>query len=87
MFLEGKTKSGFKFAISQERAENYELLEALSELDDNTMALPKVINLLLGDDGAKRLKDHVRTKDGIVPPQAMTEEIEQIMKSKNETKN
>lgn len=87
MFLEGKTKSGFEFAISQERAENYELLEALSELDDNTMALPKVIKLLLGDDGAKRLKDHVRTKDGMVPPQAMTEEIEQIMKSKNETKN
>ncbi|WP_208422197.1 hypothetical protein [Latilactobacillus fragifolii] len=87
MFLEGKTKSGFKFAVSQERAENYELLEALSDLEDNTMALPRVIKLLLGDDGAKRLKDHVRTKDGMVPPKAMTEEIRQIMQSKNETKN
>ncbi|MDT3393470.1 MAG: hypothetical protein LIR10_02710 [Bacillota bacterium] len=87
MFLEGTTKSGFKFEISKERAENYELLEALSDLDDNTMALPRVIKLLLGEDGAKRLKDHVRTKDGMVPPQAMTEEIEQIMKSKKETKN
>ncbi|MDT7016999.1 MULTISPECIES: hypothetical protein [Latilactobacillus] len=87
MFLEGKTKSGFKFSISKEQLENYELLEALSELEDDAMALPRVIKLLLGDDGAKRLKNHVRKLDGIVPPEAMADEIKEILQSQKQTKN
>lgn len=87
MFLEGKTKSGFKFSISKEQLENYELLEALSELEDDAMALPRVIKLLLGDDGAKRLKNYVRKLDGIVPPEAMADEIKEILQSQKQTKN
>lgn len=85
--IKGKTKSGFNYAISQERMENYEMIEVLNELDENPMKLPKVINLLLGNDGAKRLKDHVRTDDGIVPSKVMMNEIEEIFESHKQTKN
>ncbi|MCP8847896.1 hypothetical protein K9847_04920 [Latilactobacillus curvatus] len=51
------------------------------------MALPRVIKLLLGDDGAKRLKNHVRKLDGIVPPEAMADEIKEILQSQKQTKN
>lgn len=85
--IKGETKSGFSYVISQERMENYEMIEALNEMDENPMKLPKVINLLLGNDGAKRLKDHVRTDDGVVPSKVMMAEIQEIFESQNQTKN
>ena len=43
----GKTKSGFVYCIPEKRIQNMELLDALTELETNGAALPKVVNLLL----------------------------------------
>ena len=51
--LKGTTKSGFKFEIEDKRLNNYELLEAISEVEESPLALPRVIKLLLGDSKAK----------------------------------
>ncbi len=82
-----KTKSGFEFELSQDRLNNYELLEAISEIDEDPFAITRVLKLLLGKEDTNRLKDHVRTEDGIVPADKLTDEITEIFQAKTETKN
>ena len=76
--LQGKTKSAFEFTLDEERLDNYELLEALGELEDNVYLLPKVIKLVLGDEQAKELKEHLKTEKGIIPSKAMQAELKEI---------
>lgn len=39
--LKGTTKSGFRYEITTERLNNFELVEILSEVDENPLLLPK----------------------------------------------
>ena len=80
--IKGVLKNGFKFAIEKERLENYELIETLSELDDNPLMLPKAVNLLLGQEQSKRLKDCVRDEKGFVPTEKLTSCIFEIFQTK-----
>ncbi|MEZ7748799.1 hypothetical protein [Gemella sanguinis] len=84
--LTGVTKTGFAYSISEKNVRNYELVEALGELDTNPLALPRVMNLLLGKEGTKKLKDHVRDKDGIVDTEKITAELEDIFKAQERLK-
>lgn len=80
-----KTKSGFEFEISKARLDNYELVEALGELETNPLKLPSVLNLLLGDQ-VNKLKDHLRDKDGLVSTESIMNEVKEIFelsKAKN----
>lgn len=85
--LKGKTQSGFTFNISDERLNNYELVEALNDLEENPLAVSKVVNLLLGKELAQKLKNHVRTKDGLVSVDKMEAEIKEIFEGAQQTKN
>ena len=85
--IKGKTESGFEYEISKARLENYELIEALSEVDENPLLLPKVVNLLLGKDQAIKLKDHLRDSDGLVSSEKLSNEIMEIFQNQSETKN
>ncbi|MPM49077.1 hypothetical protein SDC9_95805 [bioreactor metagenome] len=85
--IKGKTKSGFLYELDKERLNNYELLEAIGELEENPLVLSSVVNLLLGKEQTKKLKDHLRTENGIVPTEKMSEEITEIFQNQGETKN
>lgn len=85
--IKGKTKSGFSYELDKERLNNYELLEAIEELEENPLVLSRVVNLLLGKEQTKKLKDHLRTDNGIVPTEKMSEEITEIFQNQGETKN
>jgi len=85
--IEGKTKSGFKYKIPEENLNNYELVEALSEVEENPLLIVKTVNLLLGKEQANKLKEHLRTKNGIVPTDKLSEEIMEIFENQKETKN
>ena len=86
--IKGKTSSGFEFEISEDVANDYELVENLGELEDNPLILGKVVNQILGKEQTARLKDHVRNEKGIVPTDKITQEIIEIFKnSGEETKN
>ena len=85
--MKGKTKSGFEYDVAEERINNYELLEVIGEVDENPLVLPRVIDLLLGEEQKKKLKDHVRAKDGLVPTDKISEEITEIFQSQSEIKN
>ena len=85
--IKGKTKSGFSYELDKDRLNNYELLEAIEELEENPLVLSRVVNLLLGKEQTKKLKDHLRTENGIVPTEKMSEEITEIFQNQGETKN
>lgn len=83
--IRGVTSTGFAFEITKERLENYELLEAIAEVDTNPAVLPKVVKLMLGNK-SEDLKNHVRTADGIVPLDKIGNEIREIFTSENQLK-
>ena len=85
--IKGKTESGFEYEISKARLENYELIEALSEVDENPLLLPKTVNLLLGKEQANKLKDHLRDDEGLVSSEKLSNEIMEIFQNQSETKN
>ena len=85
--IEGKTKSGFKYKIPKENLNNYELIEVISEVEENPLLITKTVNLLLGEEQKEKLKDHLRTESGTVPTDKMSEEIIEIFNSQDEAKN
>lgn len=86
--ISGVTKNGFAFEITDERVDNMELIDALADIDDgNLLAVSKVLTLLLGPEQKKKMYDFVRTEDGIVSAQTVSEMIVEILATKKETKN
>ena len=83
--IRGVTSTGFAFEITKERLENYELLEAIAEVDTNPAVLPQVVKLMLGEK-SEDLKNHVRTADGIVPLDKTGNEIRECFTSKKKKK-
>ena len=77
--ISGETKSGFKFEIEEEMLDNMEILDYLSDADDgNSLAFPKLLNILLGKDQKKRLYNHLRTEKGNVPSEKVLDELHEI---------
>ena len=86
--IKGKTSSGFRFEISKDVINDYELVENLGELEDNPLILGKIVRQILGKEQTSKLKDHIRNENGIVPTDKMTKEIIEIFKNAGEeTKN
>lgn len=77
----GKTTTGFEFELTDERLNNYELMEAINEVEINPLVSVKVVDLLLGKEQSKKLKNHVRTDDGFVPSDKLMEELKEILQS------
>jgi len=77
--IEGKTKSGFAFALPETAVDNMELVDALADAtDDNPLAVSRVCGLLLGKDLRRKMYDHVRTPDGRVPIENVSAELMEI---------
>lgn len=85
--FKGKTKSGFKYEIDEENADNYELLEALADIETDPFATTRVVNLFLGKQEAMRLKNHIRSESGIVSATKLVDELKEIFNSISATKN
>ena len=85
--LTGRTKSGFYYSISKKNLNNYELVETLSNLEDNPLNFPKVLKLLLGEEQTEKLKNHLRDEDGIVDSDKIALEIKDIFQTQKRLKN
>ncbi len=81
-------KDGFILEVDEERLDNMELVEALSDLveADNALALARVAKLALGDEAKKRLYDHFR-ENGRVPTRAVSDAINEIFTAVGQAKN
>lgn len=86
-YVSGETESGFIFNIEVERLDNMELIDALAELEDDPLQMSTVIRLLLGKEDKKRLYDHVRTDEGMVPSELVEKELGEIFTLSQELKN
>lgn len=85
--IKGKTNSGFEYKIPEENLNNYELIEVLGEIEENPLLLSKTVHLLLGKEQTDKLKDHLRTKNGTVPTDKISEEIMEIFNNQSVAKN
>jgi hypothetical protein len=76
--MRGTTATGFEFEVSDQINNDMELLEALESMQDgDALALAKVARKILGKQ-KDALYDHLRTEDGRVPIEAVTQEIKDI---------
>lgn len=82
----GTTSNGFNFKISDEALDDWELVEALDELEDNPQRMVKVAKILLGTEQLNTLKESCK-ENGRVSLKKMTSEITDILNSSKETKN
>ena len=75
------TKTGFEIDVDKACMDDMEIIEALADVEDSKISgLPRMIKLMLGEDGKKALYDHVRkqSKSGRVRVSAISEEIKDI---------
>ncbi len=74
----GTTSSGFKFEIDEQDLNDMEFIELMADAEENPLKYPKMLERMLGKEQKKKLYDHVRTKEGQVPPDAIDKEVEEI---------
>lgn len=86
--LNGTTKSGFSFTLDENVLDDYELLEALTAIDEGSSGkVVSMITLLLGSEQKEALKEHLRNEHGKVPASAMIREALEILQSARQGKN
>ena len=86
--MKAKLKDGFEVEILDEEVDDWDFLEVLSGIDEGeTGLIVKAAKMLLGSDGVKMLKDHLRDDSGRVRSSAMVDALREIMESTNELKN
>ena len=83
-----KLNDGFEIEISESVTDDWEFLEVLAGIDEGeTGLIVKAAKMLLGNDGVKALKEHLRNKDGKVSSTAMVTALGELMESVNALKN
>lgn len=85
--LKGTTKTGFHYVLSEKRLNNYELVDSLGKLESDPLQLSRVVNLLLGQEYADKLVEHVRDDEGLVPIDKLSDEIKDIFEKQKQVKN
>lgn len=85
--IEGKTKRGFDYILSDDVLDDWDLLESLTKLDKgDTSAIVDVSVRLLGEEQYQMMKDFLR-KNGKLKASDFVQEISEILVSSKETKN
>ena len=86
--MKAKLSDGFEIEISESVTDDWEFLEVLASIDEGeTGLIVRAAKMLLGNDGVKALKEHLRNKDGKVSSTAMVAALGELMESVNSLKN
>lgn len=85
--IKGKTRTGFSYKINKDSLDDYELLEVMSNVDENPLIFPKLLTMLLGETQKADLMEHIRSKNKRVSITAMQEEVMDIFSGTQEVKN
>lgn len=80
--VEGKTKSGFDFILSDDAMDDWDLLESLRKIDkgEQQYIIDAAIQLL-GENQYNKLKDFLRQKNGKLNATIMSTNIMEIITS------
>ena len=76
--ITGKTARGFEYAIPKKRLHNMRLVEVLSKVDTDPTLIPKMLDLLMGQDQKEKMYDFYEDEDGIVLESDITEAVAEI---------
>lgn len=80
--IRGKTTCGFAYELDEKAINNMELVDALADAeDDNPIAISRACLLMLGKETRKQLYEQVRTKDGRVPIEDVSNAMLEIFKA------
>ena len=84
-----KTKSGFVCDVNPERAKDWRFCKALAKCDSEDessiiQGITFVVPFLLGEDGEKKLMEHVTNEDGIAPVPEIIKEFKNILEKMGE---
>lgn len=89
--VQGTTRTGFEFEVDKDQLTNAEFLEKFSEMQHgDSLMVFELLAVTLGKDQKKKLYDHCRNEKGMVPVEALTDELTDIfgaMTEADETKN
>ena len=86
--MKATLKDGFETELIDENVNDWEFLEVLSDIDEGEEGLiVKAARMMLGKEGVKSLKDHLRNEQGKVPVTAMIDALQELLESVNELKN
>lgn len=91
--ITGKTyitlDDGFEIKVKSTDFDDYEFLDAMTELTDgNPFAFTKIVNILLDKEEKAKLLDHIRNDKGIASATAMEKVVTEIfekLKAANES--
>lgn len=72
-----KLENGFEYTIDDSVMDDAEFVDLLADVEENPLRAGRILKWIYGDEGKKALYNHIRTKDGRVPVQAMNDAIEQ----------
>ena len=75
------TESGYTVSVDEEKLDDMRFVDALAELQDNGLALPRVMDMVFTEEDKQRLYDHVRTDDGRVPIEKTTSELCEVVRA------
>lgn len=76
--ITGKTAKGFEYAIPKKRLHNMRLVEVLSKVDTDPTLIPKMLDLLMGQEQKEKMYDFYEDEDGIVLESDITEAVAEI---------
>jgi len=83
-----KTSSGFEIELPDDTLNNMEFLDAVTELNAGDFAqFSRIVPIVLGKEGKKKLYDHLRLPDGRVPADAVDRELNEIINALPSGKN
>ena len=86
--MKTRLSDGFEVEIIDNVADDWEFLEVLTGIDEGeTGLIVKAAKMMLGNEGVKSLKDHLRGKDGVVKTTEMVEALKDILNNTGETQN
>lgn len=84
--ITGKLENGYEYEVQEDAKDDWEIVEAINDLEDKPQKIVTVAKLLLGEDGYEKLKDACRV-DGRVAFTTMSEMVIEILQDCGETKN
>lgn len=79
-----KTKSGFSCKVNEKKVHDWRFAKSLADCDSGDESrvikgMTFVVPFLLGEDGEKKLSEHVADKDGIISSESIMKEFREIL--------
>ena len=78
-----KLENGFECSVDETVLDDMEFVDLLADCEENPHHIGKLVLMLFGTEGKKRLYDHLRV-DGRVPIAKVNEAVEQLFNALGE---